>query len=106
MAVCLAIAVPSWLLGKLVPVIGGPVFSIVIGMVIALLWTPGAACKPGVGFTSKKILQTAVVLLGFGIVQIGLALKGHDASQRAQGFMTFFGGVVIYFAKDILDMIL
>ena len=42
----------------------------------------------------------------FGIVQIGLALKGHDASQRAQGFMTFFGGVVIYFAKDILDMIL
>ena len=67
MAVCLAIAVPSWLLGKLVPVIGGPVFSIVIGMVIALLWTPGAACKPGVGFTSKKILQTAVVLLGFGL---------------------------------------
>ena len=47
-----------------------------------------------------------VILLGFGIVQIGLALKGHDASQRAQGFMTFFGGVVIYFAKDILDMIL
>ena len=47
MAVCLAIAIPSWLLGKLVPVIGGPVFSIVIGMVIALFWTPGAACKPG-----------------------------------------------------------
>ena len=67
MAVCLAIAMPSWLLGKLVPVIGGPVFSIVIGMVIALFWTPGAACKPGVGFTSKKILQTAVVLLGFGL---------------------------------------
>ena len=34
------------------------------------------------------------------------AIKGHDASHRAQGFMTFFGGVVIYFAKDILDMIL
>ena len=67
MAVCLVIAVPSWLLGKLLPVIGGPVFSIVIGMVIALFWTPGAACKPGVGFTSKKILQTAVVLLGFGL---------------------------------------
>ncbi len=66
-AVCLAIAVPSWLLGKLVPVIGGPVFSIVIGMIIALFWTPGAICKPGVGFTSKKILQTAVVLLGFGL---------------------------------------
>lgn len=67
MAVCLGIAVPSWLLGKLVPVIGGPVISIVIGMVIALFWTPGATCRPGIGFTSKKILQTAVVLLGFGL---------------------------------------
>ena len=60
MAVCLGIAVPSWLLGKLVPVIGGPVFSIVIGMVIALFWTPGATCRPGIGFTSKKILHPAV----------------------------------------------
>ena len=67
LAVCLAIAVPSWLLGKLVPVIGGPVFSILIGMLIALFWTPGASCKPGIGFTSKKILQAAVVLLGFGL---------------------------------------
>ena len=67
LAVCLAIAVPSWLLGKLVPVIGGPVFSILIGMLIALFWTPGASCKPGIGFTSKKVLQAAVVLLGFGL---------------------------------------
>ena len=66
-AVCLAIAVPAWLLGNLVPVIGGPVFSILIGMVAALFWTPGAVCKPGISFTSKKILQTAVVLLGFGL---------------------------------------
>ena len=53
----------------------------------------------------SAIKAIGAILLGFGIVQIGLALKGHDASQRAQGFMTFFGGVVIYFAKDILDMI-
>ena len=66
-AVCLAIAVPSWLLGKLVPVIGGSVFSILIGMIIALIWTPGEAFKPGIGFTSKKVLQAAVVLLGFGL---------------------------------------
>ncbi len=62
-AVCLAIAVPSWLLGKLVPVIGGSVFSILI----ALIWTPGETFKPGIGFTSKKVLQAAVVLLGFGL---------------------------------------
>lgn len=66
-AVCLAIAVPSWLLGKLVPVIGGSVFSILVGMIIALIWTPGETFKPGIGFTSKKVLQAAVVLLGFGL---------------------------------------
>ena len=48
---------------------------------------------------------SAIKAIG-AILQIGLALKSHDAGQRAQGFMTFFGGVVIYFAKDILDMIL
>lgn len=58
------------------------------------------------GFVFSAIKAIGAILLGFGIVQIGLALKGHDASQRAQGFMTFFGGVVIYFAKDILDLIL
>lgn len=57
-------------------------------------------------FVFSAIKSIGAILLGFGIVQIGLALKGHDASQRAQGFMTFFGGVIIYFAKDILDMIL
>ena len=57
-------------------------------------------------FIFSLIRAIGLILLGFGILQIGLALKSHDASQRAQGFMTFFGGVVIYFAKDILDMIL
>ena len=52
-------------------------------------------------FVFSAIKAIGAILLGFGIVQIGLALKSHDAGQRAQGFMTFFGGVVIYFAKDI-----
>ena len=59
-----------------------------------------------IDFVFSAIKAIGAILLGFGIVQIGLALKSHDAGQRAQGFMTFFGGVVIYFAKDILDMIL
>ena len=41
-------------------------------------------------FVFSAIKAIGAILLGFGIVQIGLALKGHDASQRAQGFMTFF----------------
>lgn len=43
-----------------------------------------------------------MILLGFGIVQIGLSLKSHDPSQRANGFLTLAGGVVITFAKKSL----
>ena len=57
-------------------------------------------------FIFSAIKAIGLILLGFGIVQIGLALKSHDASQRANGFLTFFGGVIIAFAKDILDMIM
>ena len=56
-------------------------------------------------FIFGAIKAIGVILLGFGIVQIGLSLKGHDPSQRANGFLTLFGGVVIFFAKEILDLI-
>ena len=46
-----------------------------------------------------------MILLGFGIVQIGLSFKSHDASQRANGFLTLTGGIIITFAKEILDLI-
>ena len=57
-------------------------------------------------FIFSAIKAIGLILLVFGIVQIGLSLKSHDASQRANGFLTFFGGVIIAFAKDILDMIM
>ena len=68
-ALCLLIALPAWFLGKRFDVIGGPVFAILIGMVLALFIKDGAALPfaPGVKFTSKKILQYAVILLGFGL---------------------------------------
>lgn len=66
-AVCLLVAVPSWFLGKLLPTVGGPVFSIVIGMLIALVWKEKGRADSGIKFTSKYILQSAVVLLGFGL---------------------------------------
>ncbi len=64
---CLAIAVPSWFLGKAVPVVGGPVFGILIGMLVTLLIPHKRLVQPGINFVSKKILQLAVVLLGFGL---------------------------------------
>jgi len=51
---CLLIAIPSWLLGKAVPVVGGPVFSILIGMIVTLILTDKTVFSPGINFTSKK----------------------------------------------------
>ncbi len=64
---CLAIALPSWFLGKHFPVIGGPVIAIIAGMIITLLIKNKSRLEPGIKFTSKKILQWAVILLGFGL---------------------------------------
>lgn len=65
--VCLMIAVPSWLLGNRFPVVGGAVFSIFLGMIISLFWTNKGSAGAGIKFTSKYVLQAAVVLLGFGM---------------------------------------
>ncbi len=56
-------------------------------------------------FIFGLIRAVGMILLGWGIVQVGLSLQSHDASQRSQGFLTLAGGVVITFAKEILDMI-
>lgn len=72
--VCFFIAVPSWLLGKTFPVIGGPVIAILAGMVITLFWTDKKSAESGIKWTSKIILQTAVVLLGFGM-NLGVILQ-------------------------------
>lgn len=64
---CFAVAVPAWFLGKKFPVIGGPVFGLLIGMVLALLYRTKDVLDPGLSFVSQKILQAAVVFLGFGL---------------------------------------
>ena len=56
-------------------------------------------------FIFGLVKATGMIMLGFGIVQIGLSLKSHDPSQRANGFLTLAGGVVITFAKEILTII-
>jgi len=64
---CLIIAIPSWLLGKIFPIIGGPVIAILIGMIITIFIKNKSKFEAGIKFTSKRILQYAVVLLGFGL---------------------------------------
>lgn len=56
-------------------------------------------------FIFGLIRAIGLILLAFGIVQIGLSLKSHDPSQRANGFLTLAGGVIIAFTKEILNLI-
>ena len=56
-------------------------------------------------FIFGLIRAIGLILLGFGIVQVGMSLKSHDPSQRANGFLTLAGGVIITFTKEILTLI-
>lgn len=56
-------------------------------------------------FIFGLIRAVGMIILGFGIVQVGMSLKSHDPTQRAQGIMTLAGGAVITFAKEILNLI-
>lgn len=70
MLVCFAIAFPAWLLVHLIPalqIVGAPIIAIIVGMLVALILKDRKNLDAGVGFTSKIILQSAVVLLGFGL---------------------------------------
>ncbi|MCI6714785.1 MAG: YeiH family protein [Lachnospiraceae bacterium] len=64
---CLCIAIPSWFLGKQFPIIGGAVIAILAGMILTLFLKNKTPFESGIKFTSKKILQWAVILLGFGL---------------------------------------
>ena len=78
---CAAIALPCWFLGEALPVVGGPVFAILIGMVIALWWKQPArgTMQDGIAFTAKKVLQYAVILLGFGLNLAQIAAVGAES---------------------------
>ena len=64
---CLAIAIPSWFLGKKFEIIGGAVIAIILGMIVTLFIKEKGEFESGIKYTSKKILQYAVILLGFGL---------------------------------------
>ena len=56
-------------------------------------------------FIFGLVRAVGMILVGFGIMQVGLSLKSHDPSQRANGIMTVAGGIVIMFAKEIMNLI-
>lgn len=75
-AVCLLISIPAYALGLVFPIVGGPVFAILAGMLVTLAWKHKGNFQTGIAFTSKKILQAAVVFLGFGLNLAQIAKVG------------------------------
>ena len=82
-------------------------FTLTIGtsMTVFAADDPLAVVNNLSNFIFGLIRAIGMILLGWGIVQVGLALKSHDPSQRANGFLTVAGGIIITFAKEILNMI-
>ncbi len=85
---CAGIAVCAWWLGLKVPLIGGPVFGIVIGVAVRNLFVPGPIFVPGVRFGGKQILQWSIVALGFGLSLAQVAKTGLQSLSVTMVTMT------------------
>ena len=82
------------------------VFMLVLALpVLAAPSDPLAVINNLSSFIFSLIRAIGLILLGFGILQVGLSLKSHDPSQRANGMLTVAGGVVITFTQEILTLI-
>lgn len=89
---------------------------IVAAVILALCWPEEAFATGGTtdpiavvnnlsDFMFSLVRAVGMIMIGLGIVQVGLSLKGHDPSQRANGILTVAGGIIIAFAKEIMNMI-
>lgn len=76
---CFCISLIAFGLGKQFPLIGGPVFAILLGMILTLWMKNKGPFQSGITFTSKKILQYAVILLGFGMNIGDIISKGSQS---------------------------
>lgn len=79
LVLALGIALVAWWLGRRVPLIGGPVFGILIGIAVRNLFAPGERFNPGIQFASKQILQWSIIALGFGLSLTQVAKTGLES---------------------------
>jgi len=85
----------------------------VVAIILTVAAVPVFATNDPIGvvnnlssFIFGLIRAVGIILLGWGIVQVGLSFQSHDPSQRSNGFLTLAGGVIITFAKEILNLII
>ena len=79
--------------------------TLMVSIIPAFATDPLAAVNNLSNFIFSLIRAIGVILLGFGILQMGLSFKSHDPSQRANGMLTVAGGLIIVFTKEILNLI-
>ena len=79
--------------------------TLMVSVVPAFATDPLSAVNNLSNFIFSLIRAIGVILLGFGILQMGLSFKSHDPSQRANGMLTVAGGLIIVFSKEILNLI-
>ena len=101
--VCLIIAIPALIAGNMFPIIGGPIIAIILGMIIAVFWKRREKFDNGISFTSKYVLQAAVVLLGFGLNLNVILATGIQSLPIIVGTIAT-ALIVAYVMKRILNM--
>lgn len=88
-----AVTVVATVLGGFAPVVGAPVFAIVIGIAISVVRSPGARVAPGIRFTSKRVLQGSIIVLGFGLSLGEVARVGSESLPVLAGTLAAVLGV-------------
>ncbi len=107
LALCASIAVAAVLLGRVVPIVGGPVFGIIIGVLIAFWRKPSASFSSGVKFASKQLLQISIVLLGFNLQLQEVVGSGLRSLPVMLGTLVivltaaYFGGKALGLDRDL-----
>ena len=87
--------------------------SVILGLMVAVSFAVPVFANDPINvvnnlstFIFGLIRAVGIILMGWGVVQVGLSFQSHDPSQRSNGFLTLAGGIVITFAKEILDLII
>lgn len=99
----LILSIPAWILGNEFPVIGGPVFGILLGMIVTLFLKNRERYQSGITFTAKKILQYAVILLGFGL-NLSVILKTGAQSLPIILFTISTALVIAYILQKVMKI--
>ncbi len=99
----LILAIPSFIIGNLFPLIGGPIIAIILGMAIAIFWKSRDGFDEGISFTSKYVLQLAVVFLGFGLNLNVILATGIQSLPIIVGTIST-ALLVAFIMKKVLNM--